>query len=126
MLMPKVGDILWDKAVGNAARRLKEPKITEVEVVKVGKKYFTCATRDQWKIQTIYEVTKDGWEEKTNYSPEHRLYPSKEAIQDEAEAIRLFDTLRCDVFGKYTCRLSLQALREIYAVVKRDLGQEWE
>ena len=41
--MPKLGQTLYDKAIGNRApRRGEDPKITEVEVVKVGRSLFTC------------------------------------------------------------------------------------
>ena len=124
--MPKVGDRFFDKAVGNAARRGAGPQITEVEVVKVGQKYFTCRSLDRlgkslWKHTDIaYYIDRDSYKQNTEYCQDHALYPSRQAILDEAEAMRLRDDLRAE-FGSYgRPSLSLQALREISEIVKRD------
>ena len=124
--MPKVGDRMFDKAIGNAARGLKEPEITEVEVVKVGRKYFSCTELayvgkpHSRYHETVYYIDRDVYREKTDYSPNHALYPSRQAIEDELEAGKLWNDLR-DVFGGYgRPSLSLQALREISEIVKRD------
>lgn len=123
--MPKVGDRMFDKAVGNAARRGKEPQITEVEVVKVGRKYFTCQSLDRlgkplWKYSDIeYYIDRGTYKQNTEYCQDHALYPSRQAILDEEEAMALRDGLRV-VFGGFGVpSLSLQALREISEIVKR-------
>ena len=124
--MPKVGDRFFDKAVGNAARGLKEPKITEVEVVRVGRKYFTCQSLDRlgkplWKYSDIeYYIDCGTYKQNTEYCQDHALYTSRQAILDESEAFQISLSLR-DIFSGYgRCRMSLQALREISEIVKKD------
>lgn len=125
--MPKVGDRFFDKAVGNATRGLKEPKITEVEVVRVGRKYFTCLeleylgrTGSTKHLETEYYIDRDTYREKTNYCQDHSLYPSIQAIADESEAMALRGELRALFGGRAGPGLSLQALREISEIVKKD------
>lgn len=125
--MPKVGDRMFDKAVGNAARGLKEPKITEVEVVRVGRKYFACLelehlgrTGSTKYLETEYYIDRDTYREKTDYCSNHSLYTSLQAILDESEAFQISLSLR-DIFSGYgRRRMSLQALREISEIVKKD------
>lgn len=125
--MPKVGDHFFDKAVGNAARGSKEPRITEVEVVRVGRKYFACMeledigrTGSTKYLETEYFIDRGTYREKTDYCANHALYPSRQSILDESETHRIHDSLRLGVFGGSRPGLSLQALREISEIVKKD------
>ena len=124
--MPKVGDRLFDKAVGNAARRSEKPKITEVEVVRVGRKYFACMELEDIEKpyskyhEVEYYIDRGAYRQKTNCSQGHELHPSRQAILDAVESQRLHDDLRSE-FSGYGCpRFSLQALREISEIVKRN------
>ena len=124
--MPKFGDRMFDKAIGNAARGKKEPEITEVEVVRVGRKYFTCQSLDRLgellckHLDIEYYIDQGTYKQNTGYCQDHALYPSRQAILDESEMYHTHDNLRLGVFGGSRPQLSLRALREISEIVKRD------
>jgi hypothetical protein len=124
--MPKVGDRMFDKAIGNDTRRSQGLQITEVEVVKVGRKYFTCQSIDRvgkpiYKYTDIeYYIERGAYKQNTEYCQNHALYQSRQDIIDESEAISIRDYLR-GFFGNYGIpTLSLGALRNIKAVIEGD------
>ena len=122
--MPKLGKILYDKAIGNRApRRGEEPKITEVEVVKVGRSLFTCrpvGETSRW-ADTVFRVDPSrGWWEKSEYSPQHMLYESRQEILDEDEAQRIHDEIKNGAFGTYRATFSLVSLRAIRDIIAKE------
>ena len=124
--MPKVGDRMFDKAIGNEARRSQGLQITEVEVVKVGRKYFVCQSLDRvgtpiYKHTDIeYYIERGAYKQNTEYCQNHALYQSRQDIIDESEAISIRDYLRA-FFGSYGIpTLSLDALRKIKTVIESD------
>ena len=123
-VMPKVGDRFFDKAVGNAARGLTEPKITEVQVVKSGKKFFSCVDvcdlGKQYATQTQFFIDRGECKQKTNYCQDHKLYESKQSILDEEESNRLNEKIKYGIFGVGEKRLSLTALRKIVEIAELD------
>ena len=122
--MPKLGQILHDKATGNRApRRGEDPKITEVEVIKVGRSLFTCrpvGETSRWS-DTVFRVDPSrGWWEKSEYSPQHMLYESRQEILDEAEAEKLHSEIKQGEFGTYRPSLSLASLRAISDIIAKE------
>jgi len=110
---PILGETLFSLNVGNAARRTPQ-ELTPVKVVKIGHRYFTCATEDKYKNETIYLL--DSWREKTDYSPISQLYDTREEWQDQVEATKIKSELR-EVFGSLCDKNvpidSLRKIREI-------------
>jgi len=87
---PKVGQIIYSVNMGNAARY--SPKVlTEYEVVKVGRKYFSIEKADGqgWPIQ----FRLDTWQQNTEYSSDHNLYETREEYELEKEYEIKFDRI---------------------------------
>ena len=95
---PVEGQIVYSLNVGNAARG-KEQALTPMKVVKVGRKYFTCSAAYQSYPEGV-RFHLSNWREKSDYSPEHQLYETEQAWEEEHEAERLADLI-CE---KYTYR----------------------
>jgi hypothetical protein len=118
---PKVGDKVWSLAVGNAARNLTKPRLTEYTVFKVGRKYFTAGeSEDHWRLAQ-YEIS--NWRQKTDYSPQSVLYPSKQAYTDErlcrdiaVDISRYFDRHN----GGVASRFSLDSLQKIAVIIRKE------
>ena len=67
---PIVGQKLYSLNVGNAARG-RAQFLTEVEVIKVGRKYFSCKEVGGWQD---FEYRLSDWGQKTNFSATSFLY----------------------------------------------------
>ena len=122
--MPKLGQTLYDKAIGNRApRRGEDPKITEVEVVKVGRSLFTCrpvGETSRWS-DTVFRVdARMGWVEKSEYSAQHELYLSRQEILDEEDADKLHKEIKDQAFTGYRVSLSLVSLRAIHDIIAKE------
>ena len=114
---PVIGQVLFSLAVGNAARRHNEPVVTTIKVSKIGRKYFTCVTDDKYKWERIYHL--DNWREKTDCSPNSKLYESEQAILDEFEASKLYQKIKYDFFDSYRSSLiPLEKLKQIKEILK--------
>lgn len=113
---PKVGDTLFDLNVGNAAGRGRPQVLTPVIVIKVGKKYFTCAPRDGgYRPETTYRI--EDWVENTSHCKGHHLYETEQEWEDEREAAAIRCQLR-EIFNAFgPCRLSLEILRAMKALL---------
>lgn len=116
---PKVGDTLFALNVGNAAWNT-EQKLTSVIVTKVGRKYFTCSSRPGLKhMETIYHL--ECWLQKTDYSPNSRLYKTRIEWENEKESYRLMKEIG-NVFTAYgVSDLTLDCLRKIKLIIDTDL-----
>lgn len=111
-----IGDTVYLKAVGNNARRDKEARIAEFQIKKIGKKYL-----EVWKSDMEYYTVKfnmeDDFREATNYSPNWKLYFSKQEILDEEEALKITEEIR-KVFNRFgRVNLSLDQLRKIKDII---------
>lgn len=80
----KVGDKVFLKTIGNAAR--SGVRIYEEEITKIGRKYITIGDYGQFEM--------DSRHQKSDYSPNYKFYLSREEIQDELEYDRLLSKTR--------------------------------
>ena len=111
---PEVGQILYSLNIGNAARNA-EQKLTEVEVVSIGRKYFTVK-RSNFGLEAKYHL--DDWAEKTDYSPTSRLYESKIDYEDDRESKEICKMLSsCFEYGRNRKDLSIEDLRKIREII---------
>lgn len=108
---PVKGEVLYDLNVGNAARHC-EQVLKPTEVIKVGRKYFTCKHVGGWQ-ETEYEI--GTWRQKTNYTADHFLYESVQERADEVERYKITDRLR-NIFGPYS-DLPLETLRKLQDIL---------
>jgi len=109
-MKPEVGQVLFSLNVGNSARHC-EQLLTEVVVMSVGRKYFTCAPLAFPKNTTKYLI--ENWNEANNYSARSKLYVTADEWEIEKETKRLYDSIR-EEFKPFSPRnITLQQLREI-------------
>jgi hypothetical protein len=110
----QVGDKVYLKAVNNNARYDKEVRIEEYEIKKIGRKYF-----EVWEDNKEWTTVKFNVENKrqvTNYSPNWKLYFSKQEILDDEEKKSIERELS-DVFRYSSSKLSLDQLRRIKTII---------
>lgn len=106
----EVGTKLYLKPVNNMARYGKV-EIKEVEVTKVGRKYFEVDgfSRTKFAIEGLKQFTK--------YSPDWEVYFSKQDILDETEHENLTGEIK-SVFKPYgKIDLTLDQLRRIKEII---------
>lgn len=121
MNTPEIGQTLYSRNTGSAARH--SPSIlTPVTVIKVGRKYFTCAPAGQesheWRHSRFHL---DTWRQETEYSPTECLYRSPQEWEDEKEASAINEKLRRH-FQHGNSKLSLSALRQIASILQDAQG----
>lgn len=118
-MKPEVGQTLYSLNVGNTARG-REQKLTEVVVLKVGRKYFTCAEkgREEWTyLHTTYHLS--NWREKSNYAASSQLYSSPDKWEEEKEAKELYSKIsNAFKYGINTSNLGVNALRGIWRIIE--------
>ena len=108
MKIPEVGQIVYSLNIGDEARDGKQ-ELTPYEVTKVGRKYFTIKL--DWR--EIQFHLKD-WREKSNYSPNHKLYTTEQEYYDYKESVDICSEInKAFEYGRNTKNLSLEALQEI-------------
>lgn len=115
--MIQVGQTVYVRRVGNAARhRTPEEIISEEIVERVGKKYFYLKGFDHEKF---------GIEEKrdiSEYSSNFIVYESKKEIEEEEEYLTKLKMIR-EVFHQYGhCSLPLEVIRQIFDIIKEELA----
>jgi hypothetical protein len=117
MNKPNVGDKIFSLNVGNAARNCGQV-LKPVEVLKVGRKYFTAGDPN-WRHSNIQYHIHD-WTEKTDYSPVSILYRVEQEYYDEKEAREIVKEIS-QVFKWNNCpdNISLEDLREIKRIINK-------
>ena len=113
---PKLGEILYSLNIGDDVRNRKQ-ELTPVEVIKVGKKYFSCSERGLPFIK--YHI--DTWRQKTEFSENSRLYENPKEWEDEKESNRI--KLRIlDIFSRpISVRgISLGSLKKIEEIINSE------
>ena len=110
-----VGQRLFSLNIGNAARRAKQV-LKPVIVTKVGRKYFTVKTEDQYGFETEYCL--ENWCENTKYSPDSKLYEKEQQWEDEKEISVICEKIRrAFEYGKNNQNIDLEKLRMIFSIV---------
>lgn len=91
---PVVGETLYSLNVGNAARWTKK-ELTPVNVVFVGRKYFSTCKQLYENVPHMHtQFHVDTWRQKTQYSADEVLYESPEEYHREHKAIKLQNAIR--------------------------------
>ena len=112
---PEVGEVLYSLNIGNASRN-REQELTPVEVTKVGNKYFYCSGSGHFSKQYY----NDTWLEKTDYSPNSKLYEDPKDWEEEKSRSEIIKYLR-EIFRSYQDRgLSLETLKGIKELINKD------
>lgn len=114
---PKVGQRLFSLNIGNMARN-REQKLTEVEVTKIGRKYFTCKKDKTAHCETQYHI--DTWYEKTGgYCASSCLYETAQIWEDEKEKNRICSLIyKTFEYGRKQRDISLSDLRKIEKIIE--------
>ena len=112
MEKPIVGQVVYSLNIGNAARHC-EQKLTEMAVIKVGRKYFTCLEKGKPEFFSV-QFRLDTWTEKTEYTSDHSLYRSPQEWEDEKESNLICQKLKDSFeYGHNRKGVSLKNLRLI-------------
>jgi hypothetical protein len=113
---PKIGQILYSLNVGNSARH-RTQELTEVKVVKVGRKYFTCEDVNDGYFKTTYHI--ENWKQKTQYTANSELYESPQEWENKKESAKLIKYIHNSFeWGVHNKRkLSLDQLRRIVKIM---------
>lgn len=108
MKKPEVGQKVWLKPIGNAARYNKN--IRESEITKVGTKYVECS---------YGKFDFNGVHSNSPYSPEYVLFFDEQECRDNIQAEVLTSKLKSffSSFGKIP--LTLDQLREIDKIITK-------
>ncbi|MCP4365437.1 MAG: hypothetical protein GY800_09095 [Planctomycetes bacterium] len=108
---PKVGDVLYSLNVC-------EQKLTPVNVVKVGRKYFYCRPYGS-RFDTAYHI--ENWKEKSGYPIHSILYASKQAWEEKKESSEICSFIsNAFQYGRNRAKLSLDDLRKIKDIMENN------
>jgi hypothetical protein len=112
----KVGQVVYVKRVGNAARRRDEKDlVTEETIEKVGNKYFYL--KGYYRYKFSIEEKRDISE----YSSNFIVYESMKEIEEETEYFTKVENIR-KIFERYgRCSLSLDQIRRINNIIQEDI-----
>lgn len=114
---PVVGQTVYSLNVGFAARG-KAKKLTEYTVSKVGRKYFKLKGENGMETYCRFRIS--DWKEDTEYTPEHKLYPSEKAWEEDKELIELSKYISGffrSCFGARAEDLTIEQLRKIKSII---------
>lgn len=117
---PKVGQTLYSLNIGNAARG-REQKLAEVEVIKVGRKYFTCSPVGDGHVweETRYHI--DSWQEKAEYLADSRLYETPQEWKGEKEAKKICERIfHIFEYGHNKIGITLSNLRKMEKIIEEN------
>jgi len=117
---PVVGEILYSLNVGNSARRT-EQKLTPVEVVSVGRKYFTVSEQKYKKSPHMHPTFHiSNWYQKADYTADAALYESPQEWEDEKES-QSISSFIAQSFRYGNTTLPLSALRQIKQIIDQSV-----
>ena len=117
---PKVGQILYSLNTGNTARYTKQ-KLTTVEVIRAGRKYFYCCEPEhknrKW-LETIYRI--EDWREQSDYSATSLLFSSLQEWEDHKEvSVICAEISKSFRNGNNVRDLDLSDLRAILGILEK-------
>lgn len=109
----EVGQKVWTLNVNNAARRV-ERKLTERELVKVGRKYFYLkeyGREIKFDIETL--------EEFTDYTSDYKVYLDPQDWEDEKTSGELISKIKLILYPQFrSSGVSLDKLRSIAKILE--------
>lgn len=105
----KIGQTVWLRPteIGNAYRRDKEVKNSII--TKIGTKYI--------HVQGFGEFFKDSGIEKTNFTPNYKLYYSQNQLRDDLENENLQRRIKEAILRHGKLKLELDKLRKIAKIL---------
>ena len=115
---PRVGQILYSLNVGSEARNA-EQKLTPVEVVKVGRKYFSTRVISDSNYARERKYHIETWGEKTDFCVNSILYEDQQGYYDEKENREICGLIN-DYFGhgRNNRGIALDVLRKIKSILE--------
>lgn len=116
-----VGDKLYMVTNNGYLGRNIKVKGYEVEVVKVGRKYFKVKRIESQGLYTFYV---ENWRLKTDFVPYVRLYECKEEYNDVERKLKFFKVFKREFQFMDEKRFSSQQLREAAKILNIDLEEE--
>lgn len=97
-------------------RRATHDVLAEVEVIKIGRKYFTCRLLNS---TLTFEFYKSTWQHRCQYSSSRlRLYPSREAVKEERDHAMLVSQIESLVRDGYLRTLGADRLRSVLGLIQ--------
>lgn len=117
----KKGQTVYVELKGNASRNKKnEELIEEWEVISVGNKYVT-ATSKKYSFPIKFMETNSNYDsliEKTDYSVDYILYPSKEEVENKFKKEELYNFIKSKFSSSYSKnQYTLEQLRKIKEIL---------
>ena len=105
-----LGQEIFLKLVGNAARRYNNTGLIETKISKIGKKHFYVEYSNHIKfdIKDLSEVS--------NYSADYEVYLSKKEFEDETKSKIIYDNIK-KYFSGFSVNESL-TLEKLIAIEK--------
>ena len=116
---PVIGDTLYSLNVGNSARGCPSV-LTELKVIKSGNKYFTCRELNGHGDFT-YEI--EDWRQKTDYTPNSKLYATKEDWIYETKINAMYRDIR-DFLSLHVNKLPGEVIENMHACIPKSKGNE--
>lgn len=117
----QIGQKVYVKKIGNAARYLNQKKapieeyVEEATVSKVGRKWFKVEG-DLWQHEQFDIET--GWHDCGQYSSRYIAYESMQEIYDEVEIEKVLIWVRTEIGTYGHSSISLTKLRAIKAIIE--------
>lgn len=86
---PVVGQKLFELYIGSTRHGQPTPDLVEVEVTKVGRKYFTASAEVGTRFMERQYFLSNWMEDGKGYSSRYKLYDSRQERADELESLSL-------------------------------------
>ena len=113
----KKGEMAALIQIGEAARRCSGSYIIEAPVTKIGRKYITVSL--SWgNIQFEYYENVNRFYQKSEYSPDYELYPTRAIAEEVLKRLNDKSLLQNDVGKKYLLKKFLIAQYLCYKKVQ--------
>lgn len=112
----KLGQKAFLKPINNAAR-YGNKEIKEVEIVKIGRKYFFVGKEGETNERLMTKFNIEDRKQTSNYSPDWQFYFSKQEILDEEEEKELTSKIKRKFDTWEKTGLSLDQLKRIHSII---------
>lgn len=114
---PVLGQTLYALNINNNARSQPQ-ELRPVQVLSVGRKYFKAVPVeyiDRPGMAIEYEL--NGWRERTQYTPNWRLYASEKEWHDERDGEAMMQDIRRALTGFGVSRFPVDVIRQVHALL---------